>query len=239
MENMGTFNATKYGIMPCSITIKVREPGSAFTHAAALLLMLMGAGPLLMKASMSGSMLTVFSMWVFILSACMLYLASTVYHWVVLDERKTRIMRKIDHISIPILIAGTYTPVCLTALKGRTGFLLLAAIWFLAALAIALKALWVTCPKWLSSSVYLIMGWLCLFAFPVIFKALPLGGFLWLLSGGILYSAGAVIYAKKFRVFDKNHIYFGSHEIFHCFIMAGTLCHYNLMNNYLVNCISC
>ncbi|MCR4591291.1 MAG: hemolysin III family protein [Lachnospiraceae bacterium] len=230
---MGTFNATKYGLRPCSITIKVREPGSAFTHGAGLLLLLMGAGPLVMKASLSENPLTVFSMWTFILSACLLYGASTVYHWVVLDEKKTRILRKVDHMSIAVLIAGTYTPVCLTALKGRTGYILLTAIWILAILAIALKALWVTCPKWLSSSVYLLMGWMCVAAFPLILKSLPLGAFLWLLSGGVLYSAGAVIYAKKFRIFDKNHIYFGSHEIFHCFIMAGTFCHYMLMFLYL------
>ena len=234
MEGMGTFNATKYGVRPCSITIKVREPGSAFTHAAALLLMLIGAGPLLMKASMSGSSLTVFSMWVFIISACLLYSASTVYHWVVLDEKKTKIIRKFDHMSIAVLIAGTYTPICLTALKGRTGYILLAAIWILALFAIALKALWVTCPKWLSSSVYLLMGWLCIGAFPMILKTLPTGAFLWLVLGGVLYSVGAVIYAKKFMLFDKNHIYFGSHEIFHCFIMAGTFCHYMVIYNYLV-----
>ncbi len=233
MENMGTFNATKYGLMPCSITIKVREPGSSFTHAAALLLMLMGAGPLLMKASRSGSFLTLFSMWVFVLSSCLLYAASTVYHWVVLDEKKTRIFRKLDHVSIPILIAGTYTPVCLTALKGRSGYIMLGSIWGLALLAIALKLLWITCPKWLASVVYLLMGWLCLAAFPIIYRSLPTGAFLWLLFGGILYSVGAVIYAIKFKKFDSKHIYFGSHEIFHCFIMAGTLCHYILMTGCL------
>ena len=147
---------------------------------------------------------------------------------------KTRIIRKFDHMSIAVLIAGTYTPICLTALKGKTGYILLAAIWTLALFAIALKALWVTCPKWLSSSVYLLMGWLCVGAFPMILKALPTGAFLWLIAGGVLYSVGAVIYAKKFRLFDKNHIYFGSHEIFHCFIMAGTLCHYIVIYRYLV-----
>ena len=234
MEGMGSINATKYGFRPCTITIRVREPGSAFTHGAALLLMLMGAGPLLMKAGVGGSKVTVFSMWVFIISACVLYAASTVYHSVVLDEKKTNILRKFDHLSIALLIAGTYTPVCLTALKGRTGYMMLGAIWTLALFAIILKLFWVTCPKWLSSSVYLLMGWMCLAAFPMIIKSLPTGAFIWLLAGGVLYSVGAVIYAKKFRLFDERHIYFGSHEIFHCFIMAGTFCHYMLMYNYLV-----
>ncbi len=235
MEGMGriNLNATRFGELPGSISIKVREPGSAFTHAAALLLMMIGAGPLIMRSAEYGSAVTISSMWIFLFSACLLYGASTVYHSVVLDQKKTHLLRKLDHMSISILIAGTYTPICLTALKGRTGYLMLTAIWILAFAGVIIKACWITCPKWFSSLLYIGMGWMCLAAFPAILHSLPLAAFLWLLAGGIFYTIGAVIYALKLRVFNENHLYFGSHEIFHCFIMAGTFCHYMLMFHYI------
>lgn len=220
---------TRFGVLPGTISISIREPGSAITHFVGLILLWIGAGPLMQRAIEHGSRITALSMFVFILSTTLLYSASTLYHSVVLDLKKTLIFRKIDHIMISVLIAGTYTPVCLTALKGKTGYLLLAAIWALAIGGIVLKILFVSCPKWLSSTVYLVMGWLCIFALKPLFKALPLFGFLWLLFGGIAYTLGAIIYAFKLRAFNERHIYFGSHEIFHIFIMIGTFCHYMLL----------
>ena len=223
----------RFGVQPSTVSLRIREPGSALTHVAALILMLTGAGPLLMRARLAGSGLTVASMLIFVLGCCALYLASTVYHTVVLSEEKTRIFKKLDHMMIPIMIAGTYTPVCLLALRGRAGVGLLIGIWSMALLAILLKALWITCPKWVSSVLYLAMGWLCVLAMPRILAALPRPAFGWLLAGGLLYSAGALIYASKPRAFDAAHPYFGSHEIFHVFIMAGTFCHYMLMFRFL------
>ena len=142
MESTKRLNATKYGYMPCSITIKVREPGSAFTHLAGFLGVLVGAGPLLMRAREFGSAFTYAGMIIFILSALVLYGASTSFHWVVAGERVTNVFRKLDHMSISILIAGTYTPVCLTALRGRGGYIMLAAIWGLAISSMIIKAFW-------------------------------------------------------------------------------------------------
>ena len=134
---------------------------------------------------------------------------------------------------ISVLIAGTYTPVCLTALKGQTGYILLGAIWLLALAGIVLKLFFVSWPKWISSVLYVVMGWLCAFALKPLFEVLPLSDFLWLLFGGIAYTLGAVIYAFKLKAFNEKHIYFGSHEIFHIFIMLGTFCHYMLLYNTL------
>ena len=172
---------TRFGVLPGTISIAIREPGSAITHFIGLILLWIGAGPLIQRSIEHGGRITAFSMFVFVLSTTLLYAASTLYHSVVLDLKKTLIFRKIDHIMISVLIAGTYTPVCLTALKGKTGYFLLAAIWLLAVGGIILKILFVSCPKWLSSAIYLIMGWLCIFALNPLFKALPLSGFLWLL----------------------------------------------------------
>lgn len=224
---------TRFGVLPGTISIAIREPGSAITHFIGLILLWIGAGPLIQRSIEHGGRITAFSMFVFVLSTTLLYAASTLYHSVVLDLKKTLIFRKIDHIMISVLIAGTYTPVCLTALKGKTGYFLLAAIWLLAVGGIILKILFVSCPKWLSSAIYLIMGWLCIFALNPLFKALPLSGFLWLLFGGIAYTLGAIIYAFKLKAFNEKHIYFGSHEIFHIFIMIGTFCHYMLLFNTL------
>jgi len=224
---------TRFGVLPGTISIAIREPVSAITHFIGLILLWIGAGPLIQRSIEHGGRITAFSMFVFVLSTTLLYAASTLYHSVVLDLKKTLIFRKIDHIMISVLIAGTYTPVCLTALKGKTGYFLLAAIWLLAVGGIVLKILFVSCPKWLSSAIYLIMGWLCIFALKPLFKALPLSGFLWLLFGGIAYTLGAIIYAFKLKAFNEKHIYFGSHEIFHVFIMIGTFCHYMLLFNIL------
>lgn len=224
---------TRFGVLPGTISIAIREPGSAITHFIGLILLWIGAGPLIQRSIEHGGRITAFSMFVFVLSTTLLYAASTLYHSVVLDLKKTLIFRKIDHIMISVLIAGTYTPVCLTDLKGKTGYFLLAAIWLLAVGGIILKILFVSCPKWLSSAIYLIMGWLCIFALKPLFKALPLSGFLWLLFGGIAYTLGAIIYAFKLKAFNEKHIYFGSHEIFHIFIMIGTFCHYMLLFNTL------
>ena len=223
----------RFGVLPETISIRIREPGSALTHFLGLILLWIGAGPLLQRALEHGSATTVLSMFVFILSASLLYAASTLYHSVVMDLKKTLIFRKIDHIMISVLIAGTYTPVCLTALRGQTGYLLLGAIWILALVGIFLKIFFINCPKWFSSILYVLMGWLCIFALKPLFNVLPLSGFLWLLGGGIAYTLGAVIYALKLRAFNERHIYFGSHEIFHIFIMIGTFCHYMLIYHTL------
>lgn len=224
---------TRYGVLPATISLQIREPGSALTHFAGLILMSIGAGPLLMRAKQSGSTFTLAGMIVFVVSCCLLYAASTTYHTVVLDEKKTTVFRKLDHMSISIMIAGTYTPICLTALRGKVGYILLALVWTLALGGVLLKLFWVTCPKWLSSVVYLAMGWLCVFAFPFLEKALTSEAFAWLAGGGIFYTVGAIIYAMHPKKFDARHIYFGSHEIFHVFIMLGTFCHYMLMYRFL------
>lgn len=224
---------TRFGVLPETISIKIREPGSAITHFLGLILIWIGAGPLLQRAMEHGSITTTLSMFVFILSASLLYAASTLYHSVVMDLKKTLIFRKIDHTMISVLIAGTYTPVCLTALKGQTGYILLGAIWLLALAGIVLKLFFVSWPKWISSVLYVVMGWLCAFALKPLFEVLPLSAFLWLLFGGIAYTLGAVIYAFKLKAFNEKHIYFGSHEIFYIFIMLGTFCHYMLLYNTL------
>lgn len=97
-----------------------------------------------------------------------------------------------------------------------------------------IKALWITCPKWFSSVIYIVMGWLCIAALPQLLSALPSGGFGWLLAGGIAYTVGGVLYALKLSLFNNRHPYFGSHEIFHLFVMLGSVCHFICMYGYVI-----
>ena len=208
---------------------KLKDPGSAITHGIALLLAAVGAVPLIIKAARSYDVLHIVALSIFILTMVLLYAASTIYHSVDSTEKVNRRLRKMDHMMIFVMIAGSYTPVCLIALHNRIGYILCGLVWAVAILGMLLKGLWITCPKWLSSVLYIAMGWVCVLAFGKIIAALPRQAFGWLLAGGIIYTAGGVIYAMKLPIFNQKHRYFGSHEIFHLFVMGGSLCHYIMM----------
>lgn len=213
--------------------LTLREPGSAITHFVAMLLAA-GAGiPLLIKAAGVGSVYTA-AMLVFILSMILLYGASATYHSIVLSDSVIKIFRKIDHSMIFVLIAGSYTPVCLIVLGGSTGYKLLAIVWSIALVGIGIKFLWITCPKWFSSVIYIAMGWICAFYMAAIVDSISFPAFLWLLAGGIIYTVGGIIYALKLPIFNAKHKNFGSHEIFHLFVMGGSFCHFIFMYVYVV-----
>lgn len=209
--------------------ITIREPGSAITHFIGMMMAVFAATPLLIKAATASGGLTVIAMSVFILSMILLYGASAAYHSLNAGGRILRVFRKLDHMMIFVLIAGSYTPVCLIVLGGTLGYTLLAVVWGIAILGMTLKACWITCPKWFSSVIYIAMGWVCLGVFGTLWNVLPHAAFLWLLAGGVIYTIGGVIYALKLPIFNGKHKYFGSHEIFHLFVMGGSICHFIFM----------
>lgn len=215
------------------MNITIREPGSALTHFIAMLLALCAAVPLLVRAAVHSGVKSLTAMTVFMISMVLLYAASTIYHSVNCSGRILRIFRKMDHMMIFVLIAGTYTPVCLLTLPKPSGLMLLAAVWGIALVGIFIKGFWITCPKWFSSVLYITMGWSCLSVLGQLFSLLPLHAFLWLLAGGLIYTAGGIIYALRLPLFDARHPMFGLHEIFHLFVMAGSLCHFVFMFCYL------
>lgn len=217
------------GEMIRKMQFRVKDPGSAATHFAGMLMAMAAAVPLLIKAADMPGATHIISMAVFIISMILLYGASTTYHTLNISQETNKLLKKIDHMMIFILIAGTYTPVCTIALRGKVGFGLLALVWGIAIVGIVVKAFWIYCPKWFSSILYIAMGWVCVLALPQILRALPEGAFYWLLAGGILYTIGGVIYALKLPIFNSRHKYFGSHEIFHVFVMAGSACHFVVM----------
>ena len=213
--------------------ITIREPGSALTHFIAMLLAMFAAIPLLIKSALEGGVYYFIAMCVFMASMILLYGASTTYHSVNLSGDSLQIFKKMDHMMIFILIAGSYTPVCMITLKRTLGYRLLTVIWSIALIGMLFKLFWVNCPKWVSSVLYISMGWIAIFAVVPIYHAMPFSAFLWLLAGGLVYTAGGVIYALKLPLFNAKHKNFGSHEIFHLFVMGGSFCHFIFMYFYV------
>lgn len=213
--------------------ITIREPGSAITHFIAMMMAVFASTPLLIKAATTSGWLNFIAMLVFMLSMILLYGASATYHSVNVKDKVLKVFKKIDHMMIFVLIAGSYTPVCLIVLGGKQGYQLLALVWGIAIFGMVIKALWVTCPKWFSSVIYIAMGWVCVLVFQSLLETLEPAAFFWLLAGGIIYTIGGIIYALKLKIFNSKHLYFGSHEIFHLFVMGGSICHFIFMFRYV------
>ena len=212
----------------------IKDPGSAITHFIGMLMAIFAAVPLLIKAASEPGRIYIISLAVYAASLILLYAASTTYHTFDISEKVNTILKKIDHMMISVLIAGSYTPVCLIVLKGRLGIILLSIVWAIAIAGILIKAFWVYCPKWVSSVLYIGMGWTCVLAFTQLLNNLSPAAFGWLLAGGIIYTVGGVIYALKLPLFNSRHKNFGSHEIFHLFVMAGSACHFVVMYAFLL-----
>jgi hemolysin III len=168
---------------------------------------------------------------IFGLSQIALYTASTLYHSLPLSPAGVARLRRIDHMMVFVLIAGTYTPICLVALRGGWGWSLFGVVWGIALGGLIIKTRWMHAPKWLSTALYLAMGWAVVVAAPVLFDRLPVGAVAWLLAGGIIYSIGAVIYALK----RPNLIpgVFDAHALWHLFVLAGSACFFWMIVQYV------
>ena len=215
--------------MSDTINRYVKDPGSAITHFIGMLMAIFAAVPLIIKAAHEPGRIYLVSIIIYAASLILLYAASTTYHTFNRSEQVNTILKKIDHMMISILIAGSYTPICLLVLGGRRGLFLLTVVWSFAVVGILIKAFWVYCPRWVSSVLYIGMGWTCVLAFTQILNSMSAAAFLWLLAGGVIYTAGGVSYALKLPIFNLKHKNFGSHEIFHLFVMGGSACHFVVM----------
>lgn len=212
----------------------IKDPGSAITHFIGMLMAIFAAAPLILKATKEPEPIYVISITVYAVSLILLYAASTSYHTFICSNKIATVLKKIDHMMIFILIAGTYTPICLLVLRGKTGVGLCIFVWAIALVGIFIKMFFVYCPKWVSSVLYIGMGWTCVLVFGQILNSLSTAAFVWLLVGGMIYTIGGVIYALKLPVFNGKHKNFGSHEIFHLFVMGGSICHYILMYAFVL-----
>lgn len=203
----------------------LREPINGLTHLIGAILSLIALVAMIVKVSLSnGSLLEYVAIVTFGISMILLYSASATYHSVISNDDVIKILKKVDHSMIFILIAGSYAPLCLLSLHNSVGYILFSVVAFCGIAGIIFKIAWVTCPKWVSSVMYIGIGWFAIFAIYPLAKVLPSMGIFLLVLGGILYTIGGVIYALKS---EKIRIgAFGGHEIFHIFIMLGTLCHF-------------
>jgi hemolysin III len=214
------------------MSLHLREPGNALTHLAGVVLSLLGLVVLVWRAALFAGARHIVAFAVFGASLLLLYTVSTLYHALRVSDRVIGVLRKLDHMMIYVLIAGTYTPICLIALEGGWRWALLGTVWGLAALGMVFKGVsGFRLPRWLSTGLYLGMGWMAVVAIVPLARRLPTGGLVWLLAGGLLYSAGAVFYAMKWPTLTKS---FGFHELFHLFVLAGSAAHYLLVARFLL-----
>ena len=204
--------------------MQIREPFNGASHLVGLLLA--GAGTvLLLRLAQGPAQLAAFA--IYGATLILLYGASAMYHTLPLADRPLRALRTLDHIAIYFLIAGTYTPVALITLDGVLGWSILGIVWLLALAGIPFKVWFLDAPVWLSTGTYLGMGYLALLAIVPIARAVSVTGLLWLVAGGMAYTIGAVIYARKRP--DPFPGRFGHHEIWHLLVLAGSGCHYAFM----------
>ena len=211
----------------------LREPINGLTHLVGAILSLIALIAMLIKVNfIGGSVLDYVAIAMFGISMILLYSASATYHSVISTESVIKTFKKIDHSMIFVLITGSYAPLCLLTLHNSTGYILFSAVAAAAIAGIIFKLCWVTCPKWLSSVMYIGVGWFAIFAIYPLSKVLATPGLVLLVLGGVMYTIGGVIYALKSKQIKIGA--FGNHEIFHVFIMLGTLCHFLCVFNYVL-----
>ncbi|TQR20741.1 PAQR family membrane homeostasis protein TrhA [Psychrobacillus vulpis] len=203
----------------------IREPFNGLSHLFGAILSVFGLVAMIIKVSFDGATaLTVTAIVIFGVSMILLYTSSATYHMVIAKEKVIQLLRRLDHSMIYLLIAGTYAPFCLIALKGTTGYVLFTIISLIAVSGILFKMVWFNCPRWISTALYIGMGWIIVFLASPLADKISSEGIFYVILGGIFYTIGGVIYGVKPKIpFIKK---LGFHEIFHIFILLGTFCHF-------------
>lgn len=214
------------------MTTDKKELTSALTHLGGAVFGIIGTALLIYNSRNSNSAVTIAAFLIFGISMVLLYSTSTIYHFIDKSRQRAKlIMRKLDHIMIFVFVAGSYTPVCLLVLSNSIGYRLLAIVWSITLIGVVIKLCWITAPNWVSSVLYISMGWMAVSVLSPLVNSMHSAGMFWLMAGGIFYTIGGVIYGLKRPNISKN--YFGFHELFHIFVLAGSLCHYVMMYFYI------
>ena len=207
-----------------------KDPISGLTHLATAALAVVGGVFLILAAPADWPARVAVA--AYGLSLVLLFAASAAYHLVKTTPTRELLLRKLDHTAIFLLIAGTYTPVCVIVLTGPFRWILLAAIWGMALAGIGFKLVSMRAPRWLSVVIYLVMGWLGVLSFGPLFEALPRAAIMWMLAGGILYSLGALVYGTRRLNFYPG--VFGFHEVWHLFVTAASGAFYIFVLRYVL-----
>lgn len=211
----------------------LREPVNSLTHGIGFFLSIIALILMIFKGiSNDLSPIGLVSVIIFGVSLCLLYLTSSTYHGVNTKDNIILNLRKLDHSMIFILIAGSYAPYCLISLSDYKGSIFFIVIASLAILGISFKLIWFNSPRWLQTSLYIILGWAAIFMLKPLSNTLSFESLFLLVLGGILYTIGGVIYGIKPKKLTFG--VFGFHEIFHIFIMLGSLCHFISVYFYII-----
>jgi hemolysin III len=208
---------------------KFRDPVSGLSHLAAAILAAIGLVVLLILGR--GDPTRLLMLGIYGLSLICMFSASATYHLVRTDPQTQLRLRKMDHSAIYLLIAGTYTPVCLTFFTGFYRWGLLAFVWAFALVGIVVKLWFIRASRWLNAGIYLVMGWLAIFAIQQIITTMPLGAIIWLAAGGLFFTLGAIIYITRKMDFVPG--IFGFHEVWHIFVILGCLCHFIMIAGFI------
>ncbi|MCP5099311.1 MAG: hemolysin III family protein [Chloroflexi bacterium] len=193
------------------------EIANSITHGIGTGLAIAGLTLLVVLAAIYGDVWRVVSFSIYGSSLVILYLASTLYHSIQAPKVK-RILRIFDHASIYLLIAGSYTPFVLVSMRGTLGWTLFGIVWGIALFGIIFKTLFIGRFEKLATAGYVLMGWLIVFAFGEMLKSIPLGGVIWIIIGGIMYTVGVIFYAWQKLPYN--------HAIWHLFVLSGSICHF-------------
>ncbi len=210
-----------------------RDPVSGLTHLIGALFAIVALCILAVQAATYGGIWHMVSFSIFGATLFLMFASSALYHLLHAPDHIIVWLKRLDHMAIFLLIAGSYTPFCLVPLHGPVGWGLFSAVWGLALAGVFLKLFWLSAPRWLSTVVYILMGWLIVFAIKPAMETIPLGALWWMLYGGIAYTLGAIVYATKRP--DPWPRWFGFHEIWHLFVMAGAFCHFWAIAFYLAD----
>lgn len=213
---------------------KVKHPARSFINITGALLSVVALVLLVVRASWEGTVWHVVSFSIYGASLVALWTMSAVYHSLIISKKTTDILRQFDHVMIYLLIAGTYTPICLVVLRGGWGWTLFGINWGLAMIGIFFKIFFRYPARKLIVAlfvIFLIMGWLIVIAWFPLVRVLPERGIFWLVLGGVFYTSGAAILNIKRLDLIPG---FGAHEIWHLFVLAGSFCHFWMMVQYVL-----
>lgn len=206
-----------------TLTHLFKDPISGLTHFLGAILGLFGLIYLVVLSN-GAAATTIASVSIYGISMVLLYSASSAYHLLKISPKNMVRLRRLDHAMVPVFIAGTYTPFCLLALKGPIGYAILILVWTLAVAGLFKSLYWVHAPRWVTAGLFVLMGWIIVTAVYPLAKAVTPTAFWLILGGGMLYSVGALVYAKKWP--DPWPKVFGFHEVWHLFVLGGSACHY-------------
>lgn len=213
-----------------------REPFNAYSHLVGAIISIFFLSYLIVNSSADPGWARI-SFILYGVTVFSMFASSAIYHAVNVSFKTEERFRMIDHIMIYLLIAGTYTPICAIVLDGNWRLWMLIGIWLFALIGITKKIFWMSAPRWFSTVLYLLMGWIAVILFPKLWNQLPHWFFYWVAIGGLFYTIGAIIYGiKKPDPFPEK---FGFHEIWHLFVLGGAFSHfwaiYKFLPGYIIS----